>query len=69
MGSDEFGRAVYESCEQVADGSFVTTTVLLPTSTTVLEPEATTSVNGNVDQTTTTSTIAIFEPTTSSIGG
>lgn len=69
MGTDEFGRAVYESCEQVDDGSFVTTTILLPTSTTVLEPDPTSSVNGNVDQTTTTSTIAIFEPTTSSIGG
>lgn len=69
MGTDEFGRAVYASCEQVSDGSFATTTILLPTSTTVLEPEVTTSVNGNVDQTTTTSTIAIFEPTTTSIGG
>ncbi|MEN9643757.1 MAG: hypothetical protein RL238_426 [Actinomycetota bacterium] len=70
MGTDEFGRDVFESCEQVNDGSFATTTVtiLLPGST-VLEPEVTTSVNGNVDQTTTTSTIAIFEPTTSSVGG
>lgn len=73
LGSDEFGRAVYESCEQVGDGSFATTTV--PVST-VLEPITTStvviteaSVNGNVDQTTTTSTIAIFEPTTTSIGG
>lgn len=65
MGTDEFGRAVFESCEQVNDGSFVTTTILLPTST-VLEPEVTTSVNGNVDQTTTTS---VVYDTTSSIGG
>ena len=57
MGSDEFGRAVFESCEQVSDGSFATTTVPVYTgpATTVLEPEVTTSVNGNVDQTTTTS--------------
>ena len=67
MGTDEFGRAVYASCEQVDDGSFVTTTILLPTNTTVLEPDVTTSVNGNVDQTTTTSLLS--EPTTSSIGG
>jgi hypothetical protein len=65
MGTDEFGRAVFESCEQVNDGSFVTTTILLPTST-VLEPEVTTSVNGNVDQTTTTS---VVYDTTTSIGG
>jgi|GEM_PF-3147694 len=75
LDTDEFGRAIYESCEQVYDGAFVTTTILFP-NTTVLEgdPTSTTgftwpSVNGNVDQTTTTSTIAIFEPTTSSIGG
>ena len=70
LGSDEFGRAVYESCEQVGDGSFATTTV--PVST-VLEPSPTSttitevSVNGNVDQTTTTSLLS--EPTTTSIGG
>ena len=78
LGTDEFGRQVFESCEQVEPalttipGLPVGTTTTFPpqlaTSTIAIPPETTTvhSVNGNTDATSTTN--VVYESTTTAQG-
>ncbi len=100
LGMDEFGRQIFESCEQVEPGLTTVPGEVVPASTTPGQPVGTTttmypgecppgsyclpppgltvppttvptSVNGNVGEpsaTSTTSTIAIYESTTTSLG-
>lgn len=83
LGMDEFGRQIFESCEQVEGAGTVvvpttvpsqfvgTTTTFLPqfaTSTVAIPPETTTIISVNGNVDATSTTNVVYESTTTSLG-